>query len=613
MDELFALGLEIQTLGGEAAKKTLRDIDEAGKGVAGRFNALTKPLGAFKGLLASVGIGFTAAAVTGFFAKAISEATDAQSALERYKQSLENAGSGYDEFSEKQERATKDLQKFTRFSDDEGTAALAEMTTISKNAAGSIENLGLAADIAAAKQISLESAATLVGRVMAGNTSMLARYGIVVGENQDAMEELRKTFGGFAARDGATFQGRLEQIRNASLDVLEAIGNVIIGGDELTGTALGLTEQLGKLSDYIDDNADRWRSWARTLFSPSGGPLEFLNTVSEKLNSIGLQLNTILFDKIPEAARSAAGMASTGGGGGGGRDTPTGPITLAPAVVMARKPGGNRPPPPKKGTKEKEVGIPSPDIDFDSVSQARIDEIGQGPISMRMEGVDMNGIPAPGIGMSVDQLDDMFKAHGDAVREGAENWRRLQEEEAQKSADAMMSIQQTITGGMAATLGDSIYNAFSAAFSGEGIGGFIKAFGQTVLAGVGGIFTQLGMVYLEYGGIMQALSALLPNPFTAGPAGLAIGAALIAMGAALGAVAKGKSSSGHSASGLGGNRYGAGTESMTRLKFVDRPNVNTRGLEPRQTNNIFIIGENDPRAQMTLRRMVDKGGRRTAA
>jgi hypothetical protein len=46
---------------------------------------------------------------------------------------------------------------------------------------------------------------------------------------------------------------------------------------------------------------------------------------------------------------------------------------------------------------------------------------------------------------------------------------------------------------------------------------------------------------------------------------------------------------------------------------VDRPNVNTRGLEPRQTNNIFIIGENDPRAQMTLRRMVDKGGRRTAA
>ena len=38
---------------------------------------------------------------------------------------------------------------------------------------------------------------------------------------------------------------------------------------------------------------------------------------------------------------------------------------------------------------------------------------------------------------------------------------------------------------------------------------------------------------------MQSLAALLPDPFTAGAAGIAIGLALIAMGSALGAVAGG--------------------------------------------------------------------------
>lgn len=88
-------------------------------------------------------------------------------------------------------------------------------------------------------------------------------------------------------------------------------------------------------------------------------------------------------------------------------------------------------------------------------------------------------------------------------------------------------------------LGDALANGFAAAFNGEGIGGVIKAFGKTILAGVGSLFIQLGQTYLAYGGIMKGLVGLLGNPVTAGPAGLAIGAALIAMGSALGAIANG--------------------------------------------------------------------------
>lgn len=623
MDELFALALDVQTRGGAEGIKTLRDIENAGKGVASRFSALLKPVGLFKATLATIGIGFTVDKVASFFGAAIHEATDAQAALERYKQALENNGEAYDDFSERQEKATRSLQKMTRFSDDEGTAALAEMTTISKDAAGSIENLGLVADIAAAKQISLESSATLVGRVMAGNTSMLARYGIVVKDETKAMDELRKTFSGFAERDGATFQGRLERVRNAALDVLEALGNVVIGGDELSGTADDLVGQLEKLSNYIDDNAEDWRRWAKMMLDDTGGPLAGLNKFVDRITVLALRLNGIKeglkgngwdFTALEEYERRMGRVAQNarGGGGGGGRDTPTGPITLAPAVVMATPPKRTTKPPPSTSKGKTTKAAPFDPFNAQIVTQPINDIIGRiDATPIRPSGINFDQVEVPGVGMSADQLDDVFKNYHESIEENAKKTRQLTEEEAQKSADAMRSVSETITGGMAQTLGNSITSAFEAAFDGEGIGGAIKAFAKTVLAGVGSIFTNLGMIYLEYGGIMQALSALLPNPFTAGPAGLAIGAALIAMGAALGAVGRNKSpsASGRSSS-LSG--YGGGTEALTRLKFVDRPDASTKGLRRESTTVINLIGENDPRAQRALIRMVDKGRRRAA-
>ncbi len=175
-------------------------------------------------------------------------------------------------------------------------------------------------------------------------------------------------------------------------------------------------------------------------------------------------------------------------------------------------------------------------------------------------------------------------------------------------AESQRQISEIIQGGFAQTLGDAIYNAFAAAFNGEGVGGILKAFGKTILAGVGQMFTQLGMVYLEYGVLMQSLGALLPNPFTAGPAGIAIGAALIAMGGALGAVAKG--GAGRGTAQAGAFRDNNSANNVVRLKFVDRQGNPMDGVTPKAPIYNTFIGVNDPAAQRALREMYDKGGRR---
>lgn len=124
---------------------------------------------------------------------------------------------------------------------------------------------------------------------------------------------------------------------------------------------------------------------------------------------------------------------------------------------------------------------------------------------------------------------DVSKAFQDSMNKFADD-------AIQAYTDAQNRIVDAI-GQTSNVLGSAIGDAFSAAFNGDGIGGVISSFGRTMLAGVGSIFVQLGQTYLSYGTIMKGLAKFLTNPFTAGFAGVAIGAALIAMGTALGAVA----------------------------------------------------------------------------
>jgi hypothetical protein len=124
-------------------------------------------------------------------------------------------------------------------------------------------------------------------------------------------------------------------------------------------------------------------------------------------------------------------------------------------------------------------------------------------------------------------------------------------------------VDQTF-GDFGQRFGGTLSSAIAAAAS----GGSGK---DALLAGLGGIFQEMGAALLTYGLTMAGLLPSLLNPFTSGPAAIAAGAALVALGGALGALASGRGAPGNVSS---GRSVAATPISISRL-IVD-PNAGVR-------------------------------------
>jgi hypothetical protein len=185
---------------------------------------------------------------------------------------------------------------------------------------------------------------------------------------------------------------------------------------------------------------------------------------------------------------------------------------------------------------------------------------------------------------------------------------------------ALAGLQTDVWEGPVNNFANSLHGAVETGIEkaferGANIGQAFDAFKDAALQGLGGVFSELGEQYLEYGSIMQALSALLPDPFTAGPASIAIGVALIALGASLGAVAKRHASGSHSA-GPGA----ANTPGMTYLGVINAPynvpgagaigGTPVRAPSAININNPIFVGERDPAWQRSLLATLKYAGER---
>jgi hypothetical protein len=130
------------------------------------------------------------------------------------------------------------LQNVTTFSDDATVSAAAMLQQL-----GGLTERGLkkaipaVQDFAAAMGMDLESAASLVGKALAGNVGALSRYGIQVKEGSDRSETfanvikgLNEKFGGMAKELGKTTGGQLVIFKNEVDDLKESLGLLIAQG-----------------------------------------------------------------------------------------------------------------------------------------------------------------------------------------------------------------------------------------------------------------------------------------------------------------------------------------------------------------------------------------------
>ena len=213
----------------------IKAVDEASS-VMGKIQA---SLGLLGGALQNLGGGFAAVGgiIQGFAAGGVAGAAiGAFSEIAKgLQQSVQDAGASEQAFKDLQvaveksgtawdivSNATKDyllnLQKVTVYSDEQVAGALQRLLTFGLDYDQAMKALKETVDLAAAKHLDLETAASLVGKAFQGNTSILRRYGIEVQTTKDAT---------------AAFNGVMDQL-GAAIEKA--------GGEQLTAFAAAMAD-----------------------------------------------------------------------------------------------------------------------------------------------------------------------------------------------------------------------------------------------------------------------------------------------------------------------------------------------------------------------------------
>lgn len=190
---------------------------------------------------------FAVRKIVEFGKDSIATFTEAEGVWSRLDGALQNAGVSFAEVRGEIEANARAMQDATKVGDEDYAAVLTELVQMSGDYAASIENVQIVADLAAAKQIDLQTAAQLVGKAMIGETSTLKRYGIVVADGADAVAVMREQFRGMAEREGQTLGGQIARLNNEWGDFKEAVGGAMVeagGGASVLDTLIGVMKGL---------------------------------------------------------------------------------------------------------------------------------------------------------------------------------------------------------------------------------------------------------------------------------------------------------------------------------------------------------------------------------
>jgi hypothetical protein len=112
-------------------------------------------------------------------------------AMNQLKAAVEATGKSWDDYKSPLEDATKTGDHFG-YSSAQTAAALNRLVVATNDPKEAIKNLNVTMEIAAARHISLENAARMVGRVYGGSTMILRQFGITTQQMQQPVVDLTK-------------------------------------------------------------------------------------------------------------------------------------------------------------------------------------------------------------------------------------------------------------------------------------------------------------------------------------------------------------------------------------------------------------------------------------
>ena len=295
------------------------DIDNLQKGLNkadAEIETFGSKVGAF-GKKAAAAFAVAAAAAAAYGTKlavdGVKAAIEDEAAQLRLANALRTATGATDE----QIRATEDMilktSLATGVADDKLRPAMQRLAVSTKDTGEAQRLLSLALDISKGKGIELETVANALGRAQDGNTTALGRLGLGLSKAElstlsftEVQAKLSELYGGAAAANAETFQGKIDRLKVGFDEAKESLGTALlpqvekfitfindVGVPALNGFIAGLTGDEG-LNAALSETQQGAASFGRTIASISGIISGFITFLREAIGLVVSLANELI-------------------------------------------------------------------------------------------------------------------------------------------------------------------------------------------------------------------------------------------------------------------------------------------------------------------------------
>ena len=252
----IVIDIASQFTGDKAFKKADKATDKLGKSV--------------KNLAKGIGIAVSTTAILAFGKAAVKAAAEDEKAQKQLALALKNVGLGRDIAAS--EAFIAKLQKEFGVVDDELRPAYQALAVATGDTAKSQELLQLALDISASTGKDLASVTAALSKAYLGNNTALSKLGVgiskadlKVGNFEDIVDKLSKTFKGAATQSANTFAGKMDRLSVSIDNAKEIIGKGLIDSFMILTASTGIEDLQTKIENFATSAAENFKKLAGFL------------------------------------------------------------------------------------------------------------------------------------------------------------------------------------------------------------------------------------------------------------------------------------------------------------------------------------------------------------
>ena len=212
-------------------KKKLGEADKAVEGNASKISEFGKKAAAAFAVAAAAAVAYgTKLAIDG-----VKAAIEDEQAQLRLANALKTATGATDDQIKATEAMILKTSLATGVADDQLRPAMQRLAVSTKDTGEAQRLLSLALDISKGKGIELETVANALGRAQDGNTTALGRLGLGLSKAElstlsftQVQEKLSDLYGGAAAANAETFQGKIDRLKVGFDEAKESLGTALL-------------------------------------------------------------------------------------------------------------------------------------------------------------------------------------------------------------------------------------------------------------------------------------------------------------------------------------------------------------------------------------------------